>query len=101
RHISSLRFDDTGHDDLAAIRAAIASSPRHVQLRLTAVGQPLPLDSGLNWAGLLSILSLLMTVVLWARQPPGLCCRRSRASPPGTPQTDPPPSGQGPGPSSH
>ncbi len=75
RHISSLRFDDTGHDDLAAIRAAIASSPRHVQLRLTAVGQSLPLDSGLNWAGLLSTLSLLMTVLLWVRQPPRAATR--------------------------
>ncbi len=75
RHISSLNFARTGPDEVAAVRAAIVSSPRHVQLRLLSFGQPLPLQSGLNWPVLISTLSVLMIVILWARQPPRAATR--------------------------
>ncbi len=76
RHISSLNFARTGPDEVAAVRAAIVSSPRHVQLRLLSFGQPLlPVGPRLNWAVLLATLSLLMTIILWTRQPPRAATR--------------------------
>lgn len=76
RHISSLNFARTGPDEVAAVRAAIVSSPRHVQLRLTSFEQPLlPVNPGLNWAALISMLSVLMIVILWTRQPPRAATR--------------------------